>query len=155
MSVTHKKTGAGAEGLEALRASILAEVEAKVEAKSAETEESIISNIRENLVSIPVAGEEWNERKSYIAGDVVTLEGVSYTTTHYSRGKSPALYPDKWTLTPTEEEIGAWADIEDGTVIVEGTTVTYDGKTWVCTSQHIKSTVYRPKAASTKWEEVS
>lgn len=151
MSVTHKRTGAGAEGLEAFRASILAEVEAK----NAETEESIISGIRENLVSIPVAGEEWNSRKSYIAGDTVTLDGVSYTATHFSRGKSPASYPDKWAITPTEEEIGAWADIEDGTVIVEGTTVTYDGKTWVCTNQHIKSTVYRPKALSTKWKEVS
>lgn len=152
MSVTHRKGGGiSAEGLEALRASILQEVEVK----NAETEESIIQNIRENLVSIPVAGEEWNERKSYIAGDVVTLEGVSYTATHYSRGKSPALYPDKWTLTPTEEEIEAWDDIEDGTIIEEGKTVTYDGKTWVCTSQHFKSTVYRPKALSTKWEEVA
>lgn len=151
MSVTHKKTGAGAEGLEAFRASILAEVEAK----NAETEESIISGIRENLVSIPAEGEEWNERKSYIAGDTVTLEGVSYTATHYSRGKSPASYPDKWTLTPTEEETGAWADIADGTIITEGTTVTHNGKTWVCTAQHFKSSVYSPRAISTKWEEVS
>lgn len=151
MSVTHKKTGAGAEGLEAFRASILAEVEAK----NAETEESIISGIRENLVSLPVEGEEWNSRKSYITGDVVTFDGASYTAIHFSRGKSPASYPDKWTPTPTEAEIGAWADIADGTVIVEGTTVTYDGKTWVCTQQHIKSTVYKPKAISTKWEEVA
>lgn len=151
MSVTHKKRGAVAEGLEALRASILAEVEAK----NAETEESIIQSIRSNLVSIPEAGEEWNERKSYIAGDTVTLEGVSYTATHYSRGKSPASYPDRWTIAPTEEEIGAWADIADGTVIEEGTTVTYNGKTWVCTAQHFKSSVYSPRAVSLKWEEVS
>ena len=88
MSVTHKKSEKqiGAAELEALRASIMAEVEAA----RAETEESIISSIRNNLVSIPEQGEEWNEKKSYITGDVVTLDGVSYTATHYSRGKSPA-----------------------------------------------------------------
>lgn len=89
MSVTHKKSEKqiGAAELEALRASIMAEVEAA----RAETEESIISSIRNNLVSIPEQGEEWNEKKSYITGDVVTLDGVSYTATHYSRGKSPCF----------------------------------------------------------------
>ena len=107
MSVTHKKSEKqiGAAELEALRASIMAEVEAA----RAETEESIISSIRNNLVSLPEQGEEWNEKKSYITGDVVTLDGVSYTATHYSRGKSPASNPDKWTRTPTEEQIGAIA----------------------------------------------
>ena len=73
MSVTHKKSEKqiGAAELEALRASIMAEVEAA----RAETEESIISSIRNNLVSIPEQGEEWNEKKSYITGDVVTLDG--------------------------------------------------------------------------------
>jgi hypothetical protein len=152
MSVTHKKSEKqiGAEELEAFRASIMSEIEAA----RAETEESIISSIRNNLVSLPEQGEEWNEKKSYIAGDVVTFEGASYTATHYSRGKSPASYPDKWTLTPTEEAIGAWADIEDGSVIEEGTTVTHNGKTWVCVAQHIKSSVYSPRAVSTKWKEV-
>ena len=139
MSVTHKKSEKqiGAAELEALRASIMAEVEAA----RAETEESIISSIRNNLVSIPEQGEEWNEKKSYITGDVVTLDGVSYTATHYSRGKSPASNPDKWTLTPTEEEIGAWADLPDGEVITEGTKVTHNGKKWVCVAQHFKSSV--------------
>lgn len=129
MSVTHKKSKKqiGAAELEALRASIMAEVEAA----RAETEESIISSIRNNLVSLPEQGEEWNEKKSYITGDVVTLDGVSYTATHYSRGKSPASNPDKWTRTPTEEQIGAWADLPDGEVITEGTKVTHNGKKWV------------------------
>ena len=84
MSVTHKRSEKqiGAAELEALRASIMAEVEAA----RAETEESIISSIRNNLVSLPEQGEEWNEKKSYITGDVVTLDGVSYTATHYSLG---------------------------------------------------------------------
>ena len=53
MSVTHKRSEKqiGAAELEALRASIMAEVEAA----RAETEESIISSIRNNLVSIPEA----------------------------------------------------------------------------------------------------
>lgn len=51
MSVTHKKSEKqiGAAELEALRTSIMAEVEAA----RAETEESIISSIRNNLVSLP------------------------------------------------------------------------------------------------------
>ena len=47
----------------------------------------------------------------------------------------------------------AWGDIEDGTVIEVDTIVTYNGKTWQCTEQHIKSTVYKPKAGSSKWSE--
>lgn len=47
----------------------------------------------------------------------------------------------------------AWGDIEDGTVIEVNTIVTYNGKTWQCTEQHIKSTVYKPKAGSSKWSE--
>lgn len=153
MSVTHKRSGKaiGAEELEAFRASIMAEVEAA----RAETEESIISSIRNNLVSLPEQGEEWNEKKSYIAGDVVTVDGVSYTATHYSRGKHPASNPDKWTLTPTEEEIGAWADIADGSIIEEGTKVTHNGKKWICVTQHFKSSVYSPRVNSTKWEEIT
>lgn len=56
MSVTHKRSEKqiGAAELEALRTSIMAEVEAA----RAETEESIISSIRNNLVSIPEQGEE-------------------------------------------------------------------------------------------------
>lgn len=92
---------------------------------------------------------------SYITGDVVTLDGVSYTATHYSRGKSPASNPDKWTLTPTEEQIGAWADLPDGEVITEGTKVTHNGKKWVCVAQHFKSSVYSPRVNSTKWEEIT
>lgn len=153
MSVIHKKSKQtiGAEELEAFRASILEEIEAA----SANTEESIISNIRNNLVSLPEQGEEWNELKSYITGDVVMLDGVSYTALRYSRGKNPAEYPDKWTLTQTETEYGAWADIEDGSVITEGTTVSHNGKNWICVSQHIKSSVYSPRAISTKWEEIT
>lgn len=153
MSVTHKKSEKqiSAEEFEAFRASILAEMEAS----RAETEESIISSIRNNLVSIPEQGEAWNEKKSYITGDVVTLDGVSYTATHYSRGKSPASNPDRWTLTPTEEEIGAWADIEDGAIVTEGTKVTHNGKTWVCIAQHFKSSVYSPRDNSKKWQEIT
>lgn len=153
MSVTHKKSEKqiSAGELEAFRASIMAEVEAA----RAETEESIISSIRNNLVSLPEQGEAWNEKKSYITGDVVTLDGVSYTATHYSRGKSPASNPDRWTLTPTEEEIGAWADIEDGAIVTEGTKVTHNGKTWVCIAQHFKSSVYSPRDNSKKWQEIT
>ena len=75
MSVTHnrKKDGISAEGLAAFRASLLEEFEHK----QAESEESIITSIRENLVSAPVEGEAWNERKSYITGDTATDDGVS------------------------------------------------------------------------------
>jgi hypothetical protein len=60
MSVTHKKSKKqiGAAELEALRASIMAEVEAA----RAETEESIISSIRNNLVSIPERRVEREEK---------------------------------------------------------------------------------------------
>lgn len=152
MSITHRKVS-GAQGIdvEALRASILQNVTAEVEA----SQESIIANIRENLVSAPAAGEEWNEKKSYITGDTATDGGVSYTALRFSRGRQPSLNPERWALTPTEAEIAAWNSIEDGTVITVGTQVTHNGKKWVCTAQHIKSSVYSPRAISLKWEEVA
>lgn len=157
MSVTHRpdKAGVGAEELKAFRASIIAEVKAEIAERNTETEKSIIEGIRENLASPPQDGEEWDNRKSYIAGDVVALGGKSFTAVHYSRGKSPADYPKLWEAMSAEEPIAAWADIPDGTVIAEGDKVTHDGKTWVCKSQHIKSTVYKPKAGSSKWGEYS
>ena len=153
MSVKYKRDDKkiGAEEFEAFRASIMAEVEAA----RAETEESIISSIRNNLVSVPEQGEEWNEKKSYITGDVVSVDGASYTAAHYSRGKHPAANPDKWTLTPTEEKNGEWADIADGTLIEEGTKVTHNGKKWVCVAQHFKSSVYSPRVNSAKWKEIT
>ena len=62
MSVKYKRDDKkiGAEEFEAFRASIMAEVESA----RAETEESIIASIRNNLVSVPEQGEEWNEKKS-------------------------------------------------------------------------------------------
>lgn len=35
-----------------------------------------------------------------------------------------------------------------------GEIVTYNGATWQCTSQHIKSIVYKPKAGSSKWQQI-
>lgn len=62
MSVTHKKSEKqiGAAELEALRASIMAEVEAA----RAETEESIISSIRNNLVSFRSRAKSGTRRKA-------------------------------------------------------------------------------------------
>ena len=58
-----------------------------------------------------------------------------------------------WEIVPDIAPVTAWADIADGSVITEGTVVSQDGKMWVCISQHFKSTVYKPKAGSSKWEE--
>ena len=87
MSVIHKKSNGGASteiekevrevkaAGEQTAALLALSFKAEVEAARAETEESIISSIRNNLVSLPEQGEEWNEKKSYITGDVVTLDG--------------------------------------------------------------------------------
>jgi hypothetical protein len=62
MSVTHKKSEKqiGAAELEALRASIMAEVETA----RAETEESIISSIRNNLVPFRSKAKSGTRRKA-------------------------------------------------------------------------------------------
>ena len=149
MSVKHNTAKPIAPGqLEALRASILAEVEEK----TAATEESIIQSIRSNLISPPKDGEEWDERKSYITGDVVKQSGKAYAALRYSRGKAPADHPEAWTEVPEKEEVAAWEEIPEGEVIEKGTFVMYKGKKWVCTAQHIKSPVYSPRDVSAKWE---
>lgn len=136
-----------------LRADILAEVSEQMEQKTEDAQVGIIQGIRDGLVSAPEPGDEWDERKCYITGDTATVDGVSYTATRFSRGKRPDTNPDRWTLTPSDDEATPWEDIPDGEIILAGTRVTYDGQTWVCKDQHMKSIVYRPKALSSKWEQ--
>lgn len=108
---------------------------------------------REGLVSIPTPGDAWSADLRYIAGDTATVDGISYTALRYSKGKNPPDSPDYWAVTP-EPSYPAWDSIEDGTVIMEGEIVTYNGATWQCTSQHIKSNVYKPKSSSSKWVQI-
>ena len=102
------------------------------------------------LPPTPTQGAPWNAETRYIAGD--TVEG--YVALKYSRNKPPAANLGTYWAVQTVT-YPAWGDIEDGTVIEVDTIVTYNGKTWQCTEQHIKSTVYKPKAGSTKWAEVA
>lgn len=121
-------------------------------AELAETQgefESLLSDTRNNLVSIPVQGAEWSAEMRYIAGD--TVEG-GYIALKYNRNKPPAANLGTYWAVQTVT-YPAWSDIEDGTVIEVDAIVTYNGKTWRCTEQHIKSTVYKPKAGSSKWSE--
>ena len=109
----------------------------------------ILTAAREGLIPTPTQGAPWDAETRYIAGD--TVEG-GYVALKYSRNKPPAENLGTYWAVQTVT-YPAWGDIEDGTVIEVGTVVTYGGKTWRCTEQHIKSTVYKPKAGSTKWSE--
>ncbi len=110
--------------------------------------DGLIAAARQSLISPPSQGAPWNAETRYIAGD--TVEG--YVALKYSRNKPPAANLGTYWAVQTVT-YPAWSDIEDGTVIEVDTIVTYNGKTWQCTEQHIKSTVYKPKAGSTKWSE--
>ena len=107
---------------------------------------------RENLTSLPVPGEAWDAEKRYIAGDTVTVNGVLYTALKYSKGKAPQSSPKHWQLNTGTSTYQTWDSISDGTLVEVGTIVTHQGQTWICTSQHFKSTVYTPKSGSSKWE---
>lgn len=126
--------------------------QSRLAAIAADLNEVLIA-AREGLVSIPTPGDAWSAELRYIAGDTATVDGVSYTAVRYSKGKNPPDSPDYWEVTP-EPSYPAWDSIEDGTVIKEGEIVTYNGATWQCTSQHIKSTVYKPKDGSSKWVQI-
>lgn len=108
---------------------------------------------REGLVPVPSQGAAWDSNLRYIAGDTATVDGISYTALRYSKGKNPPDSPNHWGVTQAPS-YPAWDSIEDGTVIMEGEIVTYNGATWQCTSQHIKSNVYKPKAGSSKWQQI-
>lgn len=101
----------------------------------------------------PTPGEAWSADLRYITGDTATVDGVSYTALKYSKGKNPPDSPNHWEVTQAPS-YPAWDSIEDGTVIMEGEIVTYNGATWQCTSQHIKSNVYKPKSSSSKWVQI-
>lgn len=108
---------------------------------------------RDGLVPVPTPGDAWSADLRYIAGDTATVDGISYTALKYSKGKNPPDSPNHWEITQVSS-YPAWDSIEDGTVIMEGEIVTYNGATWQCTSQHIKSTVYKPKDGSSKWKQI-
>lgn len=115
--------------------------------------EEVLSAARSGLTPIPTQGATWDPETRYIAGDIV--EG-GYIAIRYSKGKNPAdpanigIY---WEENVTPHLV--WNDIEDGTIIAEDTIVVHDGKTWKCISQHIKSSVYKPRTGSSKWVEVT
>lgn len=113
----------------------------------------VLTAARAGLVSVPTPGDAWSAELRYIAGDTATVDGISYTALKYSKGKNPPDSPNHWEITKVSS-YPAWDSIEDGTVIMEGEIVTYDGATWQCISQHIKSTVYKPKASSSKWKQI-
>ena len=113
----------------------------------------VLTAARAGLVSVPTPGDAWSAELRYIAGDTATVDGISYTALKYSKGKNPPDSPNHWEITKVSS-YPAWDSIEDGTVIMEGEIVTYDGATWQCISQHIKSTVYNPKASSSKWKQI-
>lgn len=108
----------------------------------------ILTAARAGLIPTPTQGAPWDAETRYIAGD--TVEG--YVALKYSRNKPPAENLGTYWAVQTVT-YPAWGDIEDGTVIEVDTIVTYNGKMWQCTEQHIKSTVYKPKAGSSKWSE--
>ena len=110
--------------------------------------EQLLADTRVNLAPTPTQGAPWDAETRYITGD--TVEG--YVALKYSRNKPPAANLGTYWAVQTVT-YPAWGDIEDGTVIEADTIVTYNGKTWQCTEQHIKSTVYKPKAGSSKWSE--
>lgn len=110
--------------------------------------DGLIAAARQSLISPPSQGAPWDAETRYITGD--TVEG--YIALKYSRNKPPAENLGTYWAVQTVT-YPAWGDIEDGAVIEVDTIVTYNGKTWKCTEQHIKSTVYKPKAGSSKWNE--
>lgn len=111
--------------------------------------EEILTAARAGLTPVPTQGAAWDPEMRYIKGDKV--EG-GYVALKYNKGKNPQTYLGTYWEIPVVT-YPAWEGIEDGTVIEEGKIVTYNAKTWKCISQHIKSTVYKPKEGSSKWEE--
>ena len=126
--------------------------QSRLAAIAADLNEVLIA-ARDGLVPVPTPGDAWSADLRYIAGDTATVDGISYTALKYSKGKNPPDSPNHWEVTQ-EPAYPAWDSIEDGTVIKEGEIVTYNGATWQCTSQHIKSTVYKPKDGSSKWVQI-
>ena len=100
----------------------------------------------------PVPGAAWSSLITYLRDEIVERGGKQYAALRYSKNKPPEENPELWELVSEETPVPAWADLTDGEVVLEGVTVSHDGKIWVCISQHIKSTVYKPKDGSSKWE---
>lgn len=123
---------------------------AEIEAHETDLVE-VLTAARAGLTPTPTQGALWDAETRYITGD--TVEG-GYVALKYSRNKPPAANLGTYWAVQTVT-YPAWSDLEDGTVIEVDTIVTYNGKTWQCTEQHIKSTVYKPKAGSSKWTEIA
>ena len=98
-------------------------------------------------------GEVWSETANYIEGDTVLFDGVLYIALRYSKGRVPSDSPEHWELKATEETYPQWADLPEGEPVLEGVRCWQDGVLWECIMQHIKSTVYKPKAGSSRWQE--
>ena len=100
-------------------------------------------------------GEAWSDTANYIEGDTVLFDGVLYTALRYSKGRMPSESPEHWGLKATEETCPQWIELPEGEPVLEGVRCWQDGILWECIMQHIKSTVYKPKAGSSRWQEVT
>ena len=98
-------------------------------------------------------GEAWNDTANYIEGDTVLFDGMLFIALRYSKGRTPSDSPEYWELKATEETYPQWADLPEGEPVLEGVRCWQDGILWECIMQHIKSTVYKPKAGSSRWQE--
>ena len=79
--------------------------------EQAKSFEQTLKEVREGLVSVPVAGENWRNTANYITGDTMVYLGATYTALKYNKGKSPDVNPDFWKVTESVPSAIAWSDI--------------------------------------------
>ena len=116
----------------------------------AKTLEQILKDVRDGLEPLPKQGDLWKATARYITGDEAMDGKTLYVALKFNQNKKPSDHPVYWEKKAIEPSYPKWNDIPDGTIIYEKDIVELDGL-WICTTQHMKSTVYKPKEGSSRW----
>ena len=118
------------------------------------TFEQELIDTRSNAREIPKDGDAWYKDRLYTQGMTATFGGLTWVALKWSLGKQPDISPEHWEV-EKKAELPTWDSLPEGQPVLEGVRVMHCGAEWVCIMQHIKSTVYKPKDGSTRWEAVA
>jgi len=122
--------------------------------------EQLLKDTRDGLAPVPKNGEPWKVNLAYTTTMTCTHTGSTWEALKFTRGNEPGSSPNHWKVKEVEK-YPLWTSFSDGTVIYgkdsddkPAQIVEDQGYIWICLVQHFKSTMYRPKDGSTRWEKM-
>ena len=120
--------------------------------------EEILSEQQQELrdlgISVtPTPGALYDPEMRYLRDDtcISRVDGKTYKALRYLKDQSPEDFPQFWEEVPSTAVYLAWVDDPEMFQFYEGDLRTHEGFLWESQTQHLKSSVTRPRDGSSHW----